>query len=600
MIEDTVLGLGLILFLGLGAQWLAWRLKVPAILFLLALGILSGPVLQIIEPDKILGDTLFPVVSVAVAILLFEGALNLRFKELRKTGIAVRNLLSLGVILTCGLCALAAHFFLSMDLPSALLLGSILVVTGPTVIAPLLRHVRISPKISTILRWEGIIIDSIGAILAILFYETFFGSYEPRLWDSSLSLFSTISLGLCFGFLSAYLLLLLIRREIIPEFLQSPCVLMCIITSFSLSNLLQQESGLLTVTVMGLVMANQNYVAIKKITEFKETLQVLLIASLFIILSARIDMDSLSKINMNTLFFVFTLLFLVRPISVFCSAWGTALKWREILFLSAIAPRGIVAAAISSFLAIELKQVNHPQSETLVTTVFIVIVVSGITATLLAKPLARLLGLEIAEPHGFLFLGAHEWARDLAKTLQKRGIPILLVDTNPYNIYKARMRNLKGVYASILEEEARMRLDLSEVGSFLALTSNDEVNSLAVISFQDILGKENIYQIAPPAPENGYAKKNKAPKSLHGKLAFSKDLSFSQIANLHNQGWKFRSTQITNTFSYADMKEHYREEGTFFPLFVQTKEGVKLCGAVEDMAPQSGEYLISLTAPEKD
>ena len=521
IIEDTVLGLALILLLGLGAQWIAWRLGVPAILFLLGLGILSGPVLGIIQPDKILGELLFPIVSVAVAILVFEGALNLRFAELRKTGAAVRNLLTLGMLLTCGLCALAAHFFLDMDFPSALLLGSILIVTGPTVITPLLRHVRISSNISTILRWESIIIDPIGAILAILVYETFFGAHQARFWSSTFTLVNTILLGACFGFLAAHLLLLLIRREIIPEFLQSPFTLMSLIASFALSNILQQESGLLAVTVMGLVMANQSHVAIKKITEFKETLQVLLIASLFIVLSARIDVLSLNMINLQTVFFVLTLLFLVRPISVFCSAWGTGLKWRELVFLSAIAPRGIVAAAISSLLAIELRQAAHPQSEVLVTTVFIVIVVSGITATLFAKPLARFLDLELPEPRGFLFLGAHNWARDLAQVLQERGIPILLVDTNPYNVYKARMQNLKIVYASILEEEARMRLDLSEVGAFIALTSNDEVNSLAALSFQDILGKNKVYQIPSFTPEEGEIKKIGSRKSLHGKQLFS-------------------------------------------------------------------------------
>ena len=205
----------------------------------------------LIQPDKILGELLFPIVSVAVAILVFEGALNLRFVELRKTGAAVRNLLSLGVLLTCALCALAAHFFLGMDLASALLLGSILVVTGPTVITPLLRHVRISPNISTILRWEGIIIDPIGAILAILVYETFFGAHQPHFWSSTITLVNTVLLGTCFGFVCAHLLLFLIRREIIPEFLQSPFTLMSLIASFALSNILQQESGLLAVTVMG-------------------------------------------------------------------------------------------------------------------------------------------------------------------------------------------------------------------------------------------------------------------------------------------------------------------------------------------------------------
>ncbi len=592
MIEGTVTGLATILFLGISAQLIAWRLGIPSILFLLGFGLLAGPFLGIIQPDQILGDLLFPIVSISVAILIFEGAINLRIDELKKASSAVRNLLSIGTFITFFLCAFAAHFLLAMDFSLSLVLGAILTVTGPTVVAPILRSVRLSPTIGAILRWEGIIVDSIGAILAVLVYETFFGEFTNSLGHIFLALGKIIFVGVFMGSIVAYIILQLIRYEIIPEFLQSPFTLMALIVSFSLSNLLQKEAGILTATVMGLVMANQKIVPIKRITEFKESLQVLLIASLFIVLSARIEISALAQVNLQSILFVLVLLLIIRPLSVIFSTWNTGLKWKEILFLSAIAPRGIVAAAISSLLALELQQSGYPNDNFLVPIVFTVIVLSGLFSTLLAKPLAHFLNLTLHQPRGILLLGAHAWARELASCIKSFQIPVMLIDTNPYNAYRSQMENIPITYANILEKESLLELYLGEMGKFLALTSNDEVNSLAVISFQDILGKTNVYQLPSFHPKDLEAKKISTKKSLHGKQLFSTDLSFSQIANLYAQGWKILTLSIQNETEYKKIKQ--RLENELYPLVLIQNDKAIPYSTDKKQNLQIGQNLIAL------
>ena len=593
--SDPILYMTLILFLGIAAQWLAWRLGVPSILFLLAVGFMIGPIFDIIHPDQILGKLLFPLVSAAVAILIFEGALKLRFTELRKTGALVRNLLTIGVLVTWVGCALIAYFLLGFSLPLALLLGAILTVTGPTVIAPLLRSLRISSNTATILRWEGIIVDPIGAVLAVLTYEAFYATHQNAAspWSVVLTLFSMIGLGLVLGLLSAHILLQLFYHEKVPEFLQSPSTLVAVLTMFSLSNHVQNESGLLTVTVMGLVMANQKYVAIQKITEFKETLQVLLIASLFVVLSARIERESLSQINVQTVIFVLMVLFLVRPLSVLASCVNsTKLKsqWRNIVFLSAIAPRGIVAAAISSFLALELMKLGYTEGGQLVTTVFTVIVASCVMTTLFAKPLALLLGIAVGEPRGLAFLGAHNWARELASVLQKNDIPVVLIDTNAYNVYRGRAQGLEMVNGNILEEETVQRLDMSNIGRLIAFTSNEEINSLAAFAFQNILGPKNVHQLRVFEPEE------KENSNLLGKRVFAYGLSYSQISRLHSQGWYFDGILVTNEL--LQKKFSAQNSDLFYPLIICRNKKVILYENSKHSLPEAGDRLVSIISPK--
>lgn len=435
MHDDLLVGLAVVITLSISAQWLAWRTKLPSILLLLTFGISAGSFLEIVDTDKLMGDLLFPVVSLSVAIILFEGGLTLRLDDLPEIGRVIRNLITLGVIITWFISTIAARLFLDLDWSLALLLGAILVVTGPTVVIPLLNQIRPSGRASSILRWEGIIIDPVGAVLAVLVFEEIIVG-DNQVLIAGWGLIKTVLIGGIIGWGSARLMIEAFSRYWVPDNLQNPVVLTTITAAFAASNTLQAESGLLTVTIMGILMANQKRFDVIHIVEFKENLQVLLISSLFILLGARLDLDALTHLGLGAIFFLLTIMFIARPISVWVSTYHSDLNWREKLFISWMAPRGIVAAAVASIFSLELADHGYEGAELLVPLTFSVIIgtvaIYGLTAGFLAKQL----GL-IKDNQGVLIIGAHGWSRKIALALQNAGIRVKLVDTNSQNIEQA-------------------------------------------------------------------------------------------------------------------------------------------------------------------
>ncbi|MBD3815931.1 MAG: cation:proton antiporter, partial [Halothiobacillus sp.] len=291
-----------IIVTGIGAQWLAWRLKVPAILFLLGIGLLLGPLTGLLDPNALLGDLLFPFVSLAVAVILFEGALTLQFKELKGVGSAVWLLVTLGAFVTWVIASYAAYFFVGLPPLVAALFGAIVIVTGPTVIVPLLRIVRPSVKVSTLLRWEGIIIDPIGAVVAVLVFEYILMRTVPAHANAGLTaiiipFLELIGVGMVLGLVGGYLLGLILRRHLLPEYLVNVVVLATVLAVFTASNLMADESGLIAVTVMGILLANMRAVPLAEILHFKESLTILFISGLFILLAARIQPAMFSSIG---------------------------------------------------------------------------------------------------------------------------------------------------------------------------------------------------------------------------------------------------------------------------------------------------------------
>jgi NhaP-type Na+/H+ or K+/H+ antiporter len=500
MADDLLLGLASIIILGIGAEWLAWRVRLPSILLLLIFGFIAGSVTDFLNPDEMFGDLLLPIVSLAVAIILFEGGLNLRISELRRIGSVVRNLVTIGVLVTWLIGGAAAFFLLNLELPLAILLGAILVVTGPTVIVPLLRHLRPGGQVGSILKWEGIVIDPIGAVLAVLVFEVIIASGPQEATALVItSLLKTILAGGAIGAAGAIILILLLRSYRIPDFLHSAATLTVVIGAFTASNLIQNESGLLAATVMGIVLANQKSVSIRQITRFKENLSLILISSLFILLAARLQLDNLAQtIGLGSLGFVVVLMLIARPLSVALSTARSALSLKERLFLSWLAPRGIVAAAITSVFALRLVEAGYPQAELLVPLAFIVIAGTVAVYGLTATPVARWLGIAQSHPQGVLIIGAHTWARNIASSLQTEGIKVMVADANWASISTARMTKLPTFYGNILSQYALEEMELGGIGRMLALTSDSDFNSLAVLHFVDIFDRAQLYW--PPEP----------------------------------------------------------------------------------------------------
>lgn len=592
MSEHLIIGLTAITFLAISAQWAAWRLKLPSILILLLAGFLVGPILGLLHPDHLLGDLLYPVVSLSVAIILFEGGLSLKIAELKEIGGAVRNLITVAILITWVIVALAAHFVAGFSAAIAILYGAILVVTGPTVIIPLLQQIRPSRRVGSLARWEGIVNDPLGAILAVLVLEAILvGGFPKAIGAELLSILKTVLAALFWGGASAVLLIVLLKNFLIPDHLEEVVTLMLVIVSFTAANLIQRESGLLVVTIFGIILANQKYVSIKHIITFKENLSVLLIAGLFIILSARLDLSVLQHIGLREFAFVAILILIARPVAIYLSTLGTELNWREKTFLAFLAPRGIVAAAVTSLFSFTLVEVGYSEAERFIPLTFFVIICTVTFYGLLAAPLARRLGVAKKNPQGVLFVGAHDWARQLAAVLHKEGLDVLVVDTNYQNISEARMLGLQTFHGSILSENVSNDLDLSGIGKLFALTVNDEVNALAGLHFSELFGRAEIYQLS--CDEKGTERDTRLAKEQRSRLLFSAKAHFNFITSLFDQGAVVKKTSLTKDFDYQAYQRLHGDNA--LPLFVITEAKTLFVYTVDrPLFPKPGQTLISL------
>ena len=468
---SPLLVIAAVVVLGIGAQWLAWRTKFPSILLLLGFGFLAGPITGFLPQSALQGDWLFPFASLSVGIILFEGGLTLRFDEFKEVGRAVVNLITVGVLITGVLGTLGAHYLAGFTWEVAVVLGALLTVTGPTVVLPLLRHVRPAGRVGTIAKWEGITIDPIGAILAVLVLEAVILINEPaEAAGTHESVWGALATGLAFevvvgvgvAVLAAGLLIVLLQRRLVPDWLQNPVALMVVVAAFAVSNSLQEEAGLLEATLLGIIMANQKYVSVRRIVEFKEDLRVLLISLLFIVLSARLDPSAFAiMLSPGPLLFLAALMLVIRPLAVAVSALGTGLTWKEQGFLAWLAPRGIVAAAVASLFSFRLAEFFPADAERIVPVVFLVIVGTVAVYGLTISPLARWLGLAMPDPQGILFIGAQGWVRRVAAALQNLGVRVLLVDANARNVRQSRKEGLPAQRANILAEGVIDDLDMS-------------------------------------------------------------------------------------------------------------------------------------------
>ncbi len=608
--QSILIALTSLIVFGTSAQWLASWLRLPSILLLLGCGFLAGPVFQIVQPDKMFGELLFPFISLCVAVILFEGSLSLHFAELKQMGSVLLWLLTLGMLITWILGTLGAHYILEMPWLPSLLLGAILTVTGPTVIGPILRQIRPIGVVGPIARWEGIVIDPIGAVLAVLVFEAYSFTVSEDSEHSLLQigeslLFSLLS-GIVCGIVAAFTLIRLLRSHRIPDHLECLVTLMFVVLSFTAANLFQSESGLIAVTLMGILVANSG-VSLKQILEFKESLSLLLISGLFILLAARINPAAFSELGWRGPAYVAFMMLIVRPLSIFASTWTSRLKWQEKVFLSWLAPRGIVAAAVASIFAIRL---GPEDGAGLVPAVFSIIIGTVVIYGLTTYPLARRLGLASADPQGLLIVGAHPFAQEVGRQIQDAGFPVLLVDTNSRNIREARMAGLRTAEANILQDEIAERLDLGGIGRLLAMTSNDEVNTLASMNLAELFGRSNVFQLAP---WRQVEKNEQTPVHLRGRYLFAPSLTYERLESRMEAGDQVKATRLTKEFDLPKFMSMQR--GSCIPLMVISgsrltivdAEGkldarpgdtlISLCEKIEETAPLSTEPVTAATGP---
>ncbi len=601
--EERLIYFTAILALGITAQWLAWKFRLPSILLLLGFGFAAGHWFP--QEEYLHEPTLFAIVSLSVAVILLEGGLTLQFRELREGGPSILRLISVGALVTWILSAIAARYTLGFGWNMSALIGAILVVTGPTVIGPILRSVKPKQRIGAILKWESIVIDPVGAILAVVIFQSVItAAPDAGLRDIPLQIATTFFIGGVLGFVAAKFLQFLLRHHWVPDFLQSVVILTAGALVFTISNLLKAESGLVTVTVLGVVLANQQHAKVRHIIEFKENLRVLLISSLFIILGGRITLDDLAAVWKEALLFLLALIVVVRPAAVIFCTMGSKLSGAEKIFLAFMAPRGIVAAAVSAIFALELAEGHGAEpispaiaaeASKLVPVTYTVIVGTVAFYGLLAAPLARRLQLAVRNPQGLLIAGITDWAIESARILQELGIRVVLVDANYAATARARMQGLTAVNASIMSEYVTDELDHSGIGRMLAVTPNDHVNAMACLAFNPVFGHSNVYQLNHIDP--GEKARDRLSQELTGRLLFEGTPSFSDLYKRERQGNQVKKTTLTSEFTYDAFRKENGPEALV--LFALRSNGVLHIQTPDSPAPSAGDTLIFLV-PARD
>jgi len=596
MSESVMVAFAGIGLMAIASQWLAWWVKLPAILFLLLSGIVAGPVTGWLDPDAMYGALLMPVVSLSVGLILFEGALSLKFAELKGIGKVVRRLVSTGMLLTWVIIAAAAHFMLGLRWEMALLFGALVVVTGPTVIVPMLRTVRPNATISNILRWEGIVIDPIGALLALLVFEFIVSQAAGGAIVHTLITFAkVVGFGALIGAAFGYGMGLVLRNHWMPEYLHNMGTLLFVFAAFTISNVLAHESGLLAVTVMGIWLANMKQVPIEDMLEFKESLSILFISGLFIVLAARIDLAALLDVGLGAVGVLLVIQFVARPLNIFFSTLGSDLTIRDKLLLSWIGPRGIVAAAVSALFAMKLASAGYAEANLLVSLTFLVILFTVVLQSFTAGSLARWLGVSEPEPKGVLFIGANRVARELAHELDRHGFRTLLIDHSVDYIRKARMLGLRTYLGNPVSAHASRNLDLAGIGCMMALSQRSEMNTLAAMHYRHEFGRNRIYSLQT-MKESMATERHVASDEQRGQILFGEAVNFGMLADILAKEPKFRRTRITEAFSYEKYLETHGDK--VIPLFVVTeKNDLVPVVAGRKLEPGKGATVIALCRP---
>ncbi len=580
------------LMIGFLAQWLAWRVKLPAILFLLLAGILLGPVSGVLDPDKVLGGLLFPIVSLAVALILFEGSLTLRFHELPGIGHVVRGLVSYGAVTALLLLALAAHLVAGLSWSIALLFGALACVTGPTVIAPMLRTLRPNARIANTLRWEGIVIDPLGALFAVLIFEAIVSRQEGH----TIGIFvATIGCGAVIGALSAWLTGFLLRRQLIPEYLQNYAVLAAVLFAFSISNVITHESGLLAVTIMGIALGNLRGVHIDDILDFKESLTTVLVSLLFILLAARLHWplpDGMLGAGI-ALFAIAQLV--VRPLTVLLSSLGSGLSWRERALIGWVAPRGIVAASVSALFALRLDALGVAGAGALVPLVFILIIGTVVLQSATARPLALWLKVAEPEPRGLLLFGSDKVARAIGKVLSEAGFRVVLADDDWDGIRQARMDGLATFFGNPASPHAERHLDLTGIGRLLAVSTHRERNSLACVHYRQEFGRDKVYRLRNLTPQESTDRAALSGTLLAPPL-FDEEMTHGRFAEMLEQGWRIKSTKLSTTFDWPHFIEQHGSN-TVLMFGVEEKGALRVASTKRELEPKPGWTVIALVPP---
>jgi NhaP-type Na+/H+ or K+/H+ antiporter len=550
-----------VLIVGIALQWIGWRLKIPALILLIAAGFVMGPLSGWLKPSEDFGDLLQPLVSLSVAVILFEGGLNLRWHELKQNTHVIYRLVTWNVLLTFALGSLTAHYLVGLSWPVALIFGAIIIVTGPTVIMPLLKQANLKQQPASLLRWEGIVNDPIGALLVVLIYGYYVLSEGDALFMNIVGgMLVSLTASLLVGVGMGLFLARVFRQGQVPEYLKSPIILIAVLLVYSVCNRVQSEAGLLATTVLGITLANQQLNTLHELKRFKEYVTILLVSSTFIILTADIDPEILMRIGWQGWLLLVVVIFVIRPLAIYLSTIGTDISKQNRMLIAWIAPRGIVAASIAGLFGAELVKKGYDGAELLLPLVFALIILTVSLHGLSIGWVARKLGLASVHPDGVMLVGASPWSTALAAELDKNNIPVVLIDTNWQQLKPARMQNIPTYYGEILSERTEEVLELSHITQLLAMTPNEAYNTLICSRFSPELGHHNTYELAwQSVAEGKKGKTNKETKlpdnAIRGDVLFGEDKYYSDLVRAYDNGWQFNTTHLSERYRMSHFLE---------------------------------------------
>ena len=537
MEHTTAIAVLCIAVAGIAAQWLAWRLRLPAIVLLFAVGLIVGPGLQIIRPAEMFGDALRPMMGLAVAIIVFEGGLGLDFRELRAAGGGILRLTAVAVPVSFGLGTLAAHALGRFGWGAAMVFGAITIVTGPTVILPLLRHIKLERRAAAFLKWEAIANDPVGAIATAVLLAVLVAQHDESIGAVALAVTAGLVVAVVLGIGAALLIKVLFHRDLAPEVLKTPMLLALTFGVYSVSNLVMDEAGLAAATVFGIALANSRITGLSELARFKEALVVLLVSALFIVLTASLNRELLSDLSWPIALLTAAMVFVVRPLCIGLATIGSDLTWRERVLASWIAPRGIVAAAIAGVAGAQLGGAGYPGGDQVLPAVFCLIAVTMVLHGFTLGPVARRLGLTLGNAPGLAIVGANAWTTDMAEALHQAGVPVLLVDKFPGALAPARSRKVPTLQAELLSINGEEAWSEQAMDYLLVATPDQIYNSLVSTRLGPELGRARVFQLGDPDMETD--EDEGISLDMRGQLLGDPPVPYALFRRRQREGWRF-------------------------------------------------------------
>ncbi len=604
MQPDLTLTIAVIAGSGIAAQWLAWRLRWPSIVLMMGAGLLLGPLSALamgqplLDPAASFGEYLRPMIALAVAVILFEGGITLNFRELRDASAPVRRMVFLGFPLGWGLSAVALHYLAGLAWDLAFMIAALLTTTGPTVVLPLLRQAKLPARIASVLKWEGIVNDPIGALAAVFLFEAIRQTALGHDWAMAAAmLVFGAGIGGVMGFAFGFALSQAFRRGLVPEPMKAPLVLASVLVCFAAADSLAAETGLVAVAIFGLVVANSRLASIEEMRRFKEGIAAILVASVFVVLAAQLTPDDLLALNAAHFIFIAVFILIVRPVSVFLATAASGLSLKEMSFVGVIGPRGVVAAAAAGHLSAVLVAAGREDAAILAPLVFATIFISVFGCGFAVAPLAKLLGLSEDGPERLLIVGANRWTLGLADALKAADIPVTIADTSWQRLRDARLAGHSVFYGEVLSESADWRLEPARYSALIAATHNDAYNALVCVEYGPEFGRSRVYQLSGIDGESD-ASKAEDPRAIvytaRGRTLIRKGRGYESLTRDWWQGWQFKATKLTETYRL----DRVREDGQGDIILGRTPKGKLLLTTLDAMPDTPGLTLIRFVPPK--